>query len=251
MKKAFLILLMLLPWTVVWAGPYEAFEAGNEHYHKENYAQAIAEYQKVLKSGQQSSDLHFNLANAYYKLNKVGPAIFHYEKAIMLCPHDRDYKTNLAFAQKMMIDEVRPDRRVGLEKAIAGFTGALSYNGWAVAAVLCSVLLFAGFAAYYFSRRAFYKRLFFVSMLIFAFGIAVTLGSAYAARSIYQTEKPAIVFAAVASVKSEPKANSADAFVLHEGTKVFILEELGNWSKIMLADGTDGWMEKSTFKQLK
>ena len=250
MKKAFLFALMLLR-AVVWGGPHEAFKAGNAFYHKEQYAQAVAEYEKVLKSGQQSPDLHFNLGNAYYKLNKVGPAIYHYEKAIMLCPHDRDYKANLAFAQKMMIDEVRPDRRVGLEKAIAGFTGALSYNGWAVAAVLCSVLLFAGFAAYYFSRRAIYKRMFFVSMLIFAFGIAVTLGSAYAARSIYQTEKPAIVFAAVASVKSEPKANSADAFVLHEGSKVFVLEELGNWSKIALADGTDGWMEKSTFKLLK
>jgi len=45
-----------------------------------------------------------------------------------------------------------------------------------------------------------------------------------------------IVFAETASVKSEPKITATDAFVLHEGTKVYILESIANWKKVELTD---------------
>jgi tetratricopeptide (TPR) repeat protein len=251
MKKTAIIFLVLLQSLVGLASPQEGFEAGNAAYLKEDFARAASEYEKVLNGGSESAELHFNLANSYYKLNKVGPAIYHYEKALLLCPADRDIKANLAFAQKMMIDEVRPDNRVGFEKAVAGFTSNMNYDGWAKVSVLFAFLIFVMFAAYYFSRTALLKRIFFILMLVCVLATIISLTAAYTARTIYNSERPAIVFGAVVGVKSEPKFGSADAFVLHEGTKVFILEELGEWNKITLADGTDGWIEKSQIKPLK
>jgi SH3-like domain-containing protein len=52
-------------------------------------------------------------------------------------------------------------------------------------------------------------------------------------------------------VKSEPKVGGADAFMLHEGTKVYIMETLDNWFKIQLTDGNEGWIENSAIKRLK
>lgn len=227
------------------------FKKGNDLYHKDKFAEAAKEYEAVLAAGLQSPELHFNLANSYYKLNEIGPAIFHYEKALMLCPHDKDIKSNLAFAQRMMVDEVREDQRVGFQKIVADFTSWFSYNGWAKVAVLMAFLFFAGFVGYYLSSRTLYKRIFFTSMSLVLIGLCVSIASAFAARTLYETERPAIVFQAISGVKAEPKVTAADAFVLHEGTKVYVLEELDNYKKVALADGTDGWIEKSAIKELK
>lgn len=36
-----------------------------------------------------------------------------------------------------------------------------------------------------------------------------------------------------------------DLFVIHEGTKVTILDEVGSWRNISLADGRQGWIPAS------
>ena len=53
----------------------------------------------------------------------------------------------------------------------------------------------------------------------------------------------AIVMSPVSSVKSSPSSGSSkDLFVIHEGTKVTILDEVGSWKNISLADGRQGWL---------
>jgi hypothetical protein len=41
--------------------------------------------------------------NCYYKLNKVAPAIYSYEKALVLSPNDKEILNNLKFAQKELL----------------------------------------------------------------------------------------------------------------------------------------------------
>ena len=53
----------------------------------------------------------------------------------------------------------------------------------------------------------------------------------------------AIVMRPVVSVKSSPSAEaSQDLFVLHEGTKVKVLDTVGRWNNVELADGRQGWI---------
>ena len=87
----------------------------------------------------------------------------------------------------------------------------------------------------------------FVALLAIIIGIA----SAMFVKSHAAKERPAIVFAEVVTVKSEPVNNSEDAFVLHEGTKVYVTEEVDNYKKIVLADDNVGWIESSAIKELK
>jgi SH3-like domain-containing protein len=63
--------------------------------------------------------------------------------------------------------------------------------------------------------------------------------------------RPAIVFDEQVEVKAEPKPDALNAFVLHEGTKVEVKEDLDNWRKIALPDGTDGWIKAVSIKELK
>jgi SH3-like domain-containing protein len=81
--------------------------------------------------------------------------------------------------------------------------------------------------------------------------LLVSVSSAIFEKNQFNNDQPAIVFSEVASVKSEPKVGAADAFMLHEGTKVYIVETLDNWNKIQLTDGNEGWIENNAIKRLK
>lgn len=246
MKKT--IYLLLLFSQVFWA--QNAFEKGNQYYQKENYQEAISSYEGIISSGKQSAEVYFNLGNCYYKLHKVAPAIFNFEKALQLNPNDEEIKTNLEFAKKLAIDDIKEVPKVGFGKIIQDFTSKLQYNTWAWMAVILSFSFFACFLGYYFSDTTFKKRLFFTAM----FGLLLAIVFSYFAglyeRKRLANDKPAIVFDEKVSLKSEPKVNGSEVLLLHEGAKVYILERIANWRKVQLTDETTGWLPEESIKEL-
>lgn len=244
-----ILVLLLLVSQSFWA--QTAFEQGNKFYEKENYEAAISSYESVVNSGKQSSELYFNLANSYYKLHKVAPAIYNYEKALLLSPNDSEIKTNLEFARKMAIDDIKVVPKVGFHKLISDFTSKYYYDTWAWIAVSFAFLFLAFFVGYYFSERTLLKRIFFIAMFLWLLGIVLSSASGFYEKSRNDNERPAIVFAENAPLKSEPKSGSTDTTVLHEGTKVFIIESIANWKKVELTDETTGWIEENAIKEIK
>jgi hypothetical protein len=227
------------------------FEKGNVLYQKGQYEQAIQAYESVLDSRQQSAELYFNLGNCYYKLNKVAPSIYNYEKALVLAPEDVDITNNLKFAQKLTIDEVKEVPKVGFAKLLHDFTGMFHFNTWAWISVVFGFLFLGFFIGYYFSLAAVLKRIFFFGMFVWVLFLLVSVGAAIFEKNHFVTDRPAIVFAEVTEVKSEPQKASSATFVLHEGTKVFVKEILGKWKKIELTDGTEGWIESEAIREVK
>lgn len=246
--KNILFLLLFVSQTF-WA--QTAFDQGNKYYEKENYEAAISSYESVLNSGKQSAELYFNLGNCYYKLHKVAPAIYNYEKALLLSPNDTEIKTNLEFARKMTIDDIKVIPKVGFNKLIQDFTAKYHYDTWAWIAVTFAFLFLLFFVGYYFSHSTFLKRIFFLGMFLWLIGIGLSAASGFYEKGRMDNERPAIVIADIASVKSEPKSAAPDAFMLHEGTKVYILESIANWKKVELTDETTGWIEDSAIKEIK
>lgn len=220
-------------------------------YQKERYEEAIVAYESVLGTKQHSAELYFNLGNCYYKLNKVAPAIYNYEKALVLNPDDAEIHNNLKFAQKLQIDEIKVVPQVGFSKMVHDFTSAFHYNTWALISVGLSTLFLLFFIGYYFSQITLSKRIFFIGMFVLILLLLVSVSAAISEKNHYEREKPAIVFAEMVLVKSEPQKASNTVFTLHEGTKVFVLETLDNWKKIQLTDGTEGWIDKSAVREVK
>ncbi|AWG24439.1 tetratricopeptide repeat protein [Flavobacterium kingsejongi] len=248
MKKILYIMLCLLS-QCFWA--QSAFDKGNDYYRKDQFDAAVEAYENVLKTGQHSPELYFNLGNAYYKLNKTAPSIYNYEKALLLKPNYEDAKNNLKFAKNRTIDEIKEIPKVGFEKLIHNFTASWSYDSWAwIAVVFAFVFLFV-FAGYYFSQHTLFKRLFFAGMSIALLCGAIAVSAAYFEHSEYVNDRPAIVYAEILPVKGEPKTAAADSFLLHEGTKVNVVQELQGWKKIELTDGSQGWVESASIKELK
>lgn len=247
--KNLLYIVSLFIFTQSWT--QAGFEKGNELYRQGKFKEAAESYENILKSGQESAEVYFNLGNAYYKLDSVAPSIYNYEKALLLKPNYKDAAINLGYAQKMTIDNIVAVPQVGFSKMLYNFTSAYHYDQWAWAAVIWSFGFLILFIGYYIAGRTLFKRIFFIGMFIALFAILLSIFSAIYVKSAIEDERPAIVFDEVVSVKSEPLQNAEDAFILHEGTKVDITETLDDWNKITLADDTEGWIPDTAIKELR
>ena len=245
-----IVYLFLLITQVFFA--QSSFEKGNALYQKGQYQQAVDVYENIIKEDKlHSAELYFNLGNSYYKLNKVAPSIYNYEKALVLQPNDPDVLNNLKFAKKLTIDEIKEIPKVGFAKLIQNFTGIFDYNTWAKISIGIAFAFLLSFIGYYFSQRTLAKRIYFVGMFVLFLALLVSVSAAITERNHYNNDRPAIVFAELSEVRSEPQKAGAAIILLHEGAKVYVIESVGQWKKIELTDGNEGWIDASTIKEVK
>ena len=144
-SKILLLLLFLISFANANESIQGRFKRANELYIKEKYTEAIALFESIEKQGNSSADLYFNIANCYYKLGKVAPSIYYYEKALLLNPDDEAAQTNLSFAQKMAIDDIKILPEVGFKKILKDFTRVFHYDTWAWIAVVIAFLSLLSF----------------------------------------------------------------------------------------------------------
>lgn len=250
MKQLFYIITCLVS-TVCIAQSNISFEQGNTLYNEGKYTEALTVYKSILDTGEHSAELYYNMANAHYKLNHIAPSIYYYEKALLLKPNDKDILNNIAYAKNMTIDAIDEVPDVGFSRLLNKFTHTFSFDNWAKLAVGLMILFVVLFLVYYFSYSTVKKRLAFVTS---SFAVALSLIAVLFAFHKYELDakdQPAIVFAKETQVKSEPNLRSVEAFKLHEGTKVQILDTVNNWKEIKIADGKTGWIISDDIKMLK
>lgn len=250
MRSAIYILAFIFSTAVFSQNNNLLFEQANSLYNEGKYAEAIDKYNLILETQVHSADLYFNLANAHYKLNNIAPSIYFYEKALLLSPNDVDIKNNMTFANNMTIDAIDVIPETGVSKFVKSTTNTMSFDGWAktaVALVFCFVILFL---VYYFAFSTGIKRLTFIGSIAVLFLACIALAFAFYKYGLDKKNNPAIVFAQESKVKNEPNSRSEEAFRLHEGTKVQVLDTVNNWKKIKLADGKTGWISSNDIKLL-
>lgn len=235
------------------AYPDSLWNAGVAAYTDGRWDVSLDAWNGIAALGLESCELYYNIGNAYAKTGDWAHAILSYERARRLDPSDRDVAHNLAFANEMIQDRIEEVPEFFLVTWARALCRKLPSNAWAVlflvllaAALALAVVFFLGRsrggAA---SRAAFFSG---VAALLLAL---MCLGFASWQKSDYVHDQEAIVVRAVANVKSSPSAESAkDLFVLHEGTKVRILDQVGDWNNIELADGRQGWLRRTDLEQI-
>ena len=150
MKKLLYILVLIVSFSA-FSQNETLFEQGKELYKNGKYQQAINSWMKIVENGEHSAELYFNLGNAQYKLNHIGPSIYYYEKALQLSPNDQDIKNNLAFAENARIDSIEPLPQTVFSKWYTSISSIFTFEGWAVLAVALSLSFVALFLFYYFA----------------------------------------------------------------------------------------------------
>ena len=247
------IIFLIITMISFWGGAQNnvLFDEATKAYNEGKYNEAIENYNKILDNGEHSAALYFNLGNAYYKLNKVAPSIYYYEKSLLLDPSDNEVKNNLSFARNMTLDAIEQMPETGIAKVFSEVTGFLSFDQWAITAIIFMLLFVFGYIAFYYLSYSSKKRVAFIGSMASLFISLIALLIAYLEYTSYRSEQPAIVFENEVIVKSEPNNRSQETFRIHEGTKVFVLDTLSDWNKIKLADGKTGWLPSTNIKLLK
>ncbi len=250
MKKV-LTLLILLFGFMVSAQNEALFNRATDAYNKGSYTKAVEHYLEIIENGRHSAELYFNLGNSYYKLDQVAPSIYYYEKALLLKPNDTEIKTNLGYAQNMTLDAIEVMPETGFSKIYTSVIGFLSFDQWAYLGVICIILFVLLYIAFYYFRYSTRKRIAFISSLASLFIASIAVAFAFMQYTDFLADQPAIVFADEVVIKSEPNDRSQEVFRLHEGTKLYVLDELNDWKKVKIADGKTGWLSSEHIKLLK
>lgn len=226
------------------------FSEANQLYKDGKYDQAIDLYKKIIAQDEISSELYYNLGNAHYKRNQVAPTIYNYEKALQLNPTNEDARNNLIFAKRLTLDRIEALPKSFFERFNENVLQKLSYNSWAKLSVFLSILGAILFLLFYFSDLPKRKRLFFTISIICFLSLLLSLAITYHQFNTTKNNIEAIIFAEEVSVQNEPTNNADEAFTLHEGTKVNVVDSVDDWKKIKLIDGKIGWMLAKDLKEI-
>ena len=230
--------------------PDSLFVQGNELYRQEKYEEALKLYQEIEGLEQESWALYYNMGNIHYKMNRVAPAIFYYEKALKLRPDQQDVLFNLQFANQMVLDNIEPLPRNLGQRFMDAVILKLTYETWAKISVALAFLFALLFLMYHFSSGTGKKRFYFISSIVTVILVTTFVFFAFRNQLYVKSNTEAIIFAKEAEVMNAPTNTSDTYFELHEGTKVMVLESLDNWKKIRIADGKIGWIDQKHLREI-
>lgn len=253
MKKFILYIAFILFGAITYAQETEwqdSFEKANAIYDKEHFKEAINSYLNLAKKVENSPELYFNLANAYFKTEQFTEAIYYYEKALQLNPQLAAAKTNLNFAKEHTKDDIIIIEEYNKSDILHSILSKLSVDQWAILATIISITIFVVFIAYYLSTSSAKKRLFLSTIgILFLIGVTSIYAASFEENYNDKTEA-AIIFSPVINLKSEAKSTSETLKELHKGTKVYILEHKALWLKVRLENQEIGWIQKSAIKEI-
>ena len=219
-------------------------------YQKGNYQQAIRDYEEILKNGE-SAEIYFNLGNAYYRTDNITKAVLNYERARLLSPGDDDINFNLQFARSKTIDKITPQSEmffVTWYKSLVNFT---SVDNWAKTGILCIVMALLLVLLYLFGPQLMLRKIGFFGGLAFFVIFLLSNLFAFQQKQALDNRTGAIIMAPSVNIKKTPAKNSTDQFVLHEGTRVDIIDKgMTDWRCIRVGDGREGWIESKAIEEI-
>jgi len=251
MKRVFFALAMLIYLLPAFAGGIDTlYTRANEEYDKELYTNAVEDYLQIIQNGYESPEVYYNLGNAYFKLDDYPSAILYYEKAKKLAPNDEDINFNLKVVNTKIVDKIEPVPELFLKRWWKAVYNMFNSTTWAWIAIVSFIVFFLLLAFYLLSNKVFIRK---ASFYAGVFAIFITVFSFILAFEKYQVEhnqKEAIVFTPTLTVKSSPSQSSVDLFVIHEGSKVKIIDKVGGWYEIRIASGSVGWLPVDAVKEI-
>ena len=247
-KTLMLTLLLIIPIASSAAENYpdSLWNAANEAYAQERWEDAVNDYTAIAEASMESAPLWCNLGSAWYKSGNLGKAILCYERALKLDPSYEDARYNLELLNAMKLDRLESVPELILATWMKNLGRTLDSDSWAVCFLVFLVLTLAMVLLFILGSSATSRRAGFFTGVVCLLLAVASLSFSLWQKNEYMKADKAIIMKPVSSVKSSPSGDSAkDLFVLHEGTKVQVLDNVGGWSNIELSDGRQGWLPSS------
>ena len=224
------------------------WSAGVAAYADGRWDEAREAWSGIAAESLESAELYYNLGNACFKGGDAAHAILWYERSLKVDPSYGDARFNLEFARSQVQDRIEEVPEFFLEVWGRKACWLLPSGVWAALCIVFFAVTMAMLLLFLLGRGGARKAGFFAGIATLLLTL-LCLDFAFWQRTDALAHDSAIVTAPVTEVKSSP-GSGVSLFVLHEGTKVKLLESVGDWENIELSDGRQGWMKRSSMERI-
>jgi tetratricopeptide (TPR) repeat protein len=218
------------------------FARGNAEYRAGGYASAEKYYREILDSGIESGSLYYNLGNACFKQQRLGDAIYYWEKADQILPADREIRENLELANLLLVDRIEvPEDPLPLY-LLSRINGLLSIEQQGILVLILFIAANIFISICILAKNPRYASRAFIASL--AVGIVFLIFALSLTWKVYERDfrKKGIVVEQKVDVRSGPGAENIAVFTIHEGIKVRVHGSSDGWYQISLPNGWNGWL---------
>jgi tetratricopeptide (TPR) repeat protein len=221
-------------------------DSAQKAYAEKNFARALDFYTQIDSLGFEAPELYYDIGNAYFKMGNMPMTILNYERAKKLNPDDADILFNLHLANQHIVDKTEEMPVHFLSTLKFRILNLLSEKAWSILSLLF-FLLFLSTLTFFFS----FQNTSTLSLLLIA-GVFLFVGLscgflAFNRVRIATGHKEAILISPNITAKGSPDEKGTDLFILHEGTKVSLLQNVAGWAEIRLSNGNTGWLPVNAF----
>jgi tetratricopeptide (TPR) repeat protein len=237
-----------IAFLVFWAGSSSAqpdadFTKANQEYAQGHFKKAISGYEALIRAGQWSATLFYDLGNAYFRMGDFGRAILNYERALALERHHPEATANLQIARDearaLELQQSWPER----------YLRFASVNQYSIAAAIAFWLVAFAIVMLIFARRR--------SATLIATSIFWLLISAAASYAVYTLERGTngSALAIVTGKDVQARLATADTansvLALPPGSEVKVLSTRGDWIYAALPNNLRGWIPAKNAQQVR
>jgi tetratricopeptide (TPR) repeat protein len=251
-NRILLIILLFLPLIQLFAqeSQEEKFNKAADFYSSGKYKEALDEWMSIYNTGVRSANLDYNIGNASFKNSNIPGAILFYERALLLKPADEDIQYNLQIARTLVVDKFVEIPELFFIRWYNFISLILSTNSWAKVSITSFILFLCALSLYIYSSIYRYKVTGFWLAIFLVLLSFSTVSFSIRSRNLIFNNPKAIIFSPLVNGKSSPDNSGNDLFVLHEGTRVTIEDEVGGWYEIRLSDGNKGWVPANSLEKI-
>src|SRR5438552_3767045 len=210
------------------------FAKANQEYAQGFFKEAISGYETLVRAGQWSANVFYDLGNAYFRNGDFGRAILNYERALALEPHHPETQANLRIARdEARALELRPSwaERYLRFATLNQYTIAAAVLFWVAAFSITGLILSRQRSAGLITLSGFSSVIFGVLVVAIFWIDHVGKDRALAIVTGKETE---------ARVATADNANRVLA--LPPGSQIKIVQQRGDWLYATLPNNLNGWI---------
>lgn len=223
-------------------GQGQVYEAANKAYMAQQFGRAASLYDSLLSEGYEYEELYYNAGNAHYKLGHIGSAILNFERALKLNPGNESAAHNLELARARTVDQLEQQPELFISKWLKDLYRSRNAAQWRRVALWWIWIAFGFGAIFVLLQMKWAKQLGFFGGILAAVLSVSALGLSLARQATDKGRGMAIVMTPAAYIKEAPDGQT-DLLILHEGSKLEILDEIGGWRKVRIDAVSTGKVE--------
>lgn len=219
----------------------------NSAYENGQYDIAIAGYQSLILEGIRDAIVYFNLGNAYYETGKLGMALVHFLRAQQIEPRDIEISTNIANVRAERVDLQGGESNL-IDRLSSSTVSVLTVSelGWIVFTLWALWMIVLTGSIWRNDWRTHIRRVLAVLGACMLIGI-VLLGSRL---YVLRARSHAVVTDLTIQVMSGPGHSYLPIFQLYAAAEVKVIDKDGEWSRIVLPEGWQGWVNSTGIEEV-